>query len=292
VNGSDAPGPAGVGSDLRFSVVIPAYNEAGFIGDCLRSLVGQDFGGGYEVIVVDNNSTDDTAAIARSYGVAVVYEEHPGVCRARQRGTQAALGEIVVSSDADTRFDSGWLSRIDEVFTTDASVVAVAGPCRYVNGPWWGRAYARALFQMVSLTSRATGRVWYVTATNIAFRKSAWTGYDQTATQGGDELDLLRQLRAHGKVTFDSANPTFTSARRLDQGLAYNLVVSCLFYYLLAHSLNRLFGRTVIGTAPAFRATMRPIPQIQRVGHLLAGSVSVALFIAAGLLMAEMMEGR
>jgi glycosyltransferase involved in cell wall biosynthesis len=286
------PGPAGAGSGLRFSLVIPAYNEARFIGDCLRSLARQDFGGGYEVIVVDNNSTDDTADIARSYGVTVVHEEHPGVCRARQRGTDAARGDVVVSSDADTRFDSAWLSRIDAAFNADATRVAVAGPCRYFDGPWWGRVYARGLFDVVNLVNRLTGRVLYVTATNIAFRKSAWTGYDQTATQGGDELDLLRQLRARGKVTFDPANPTFTSARRLNQGLGYNLVVSCLFYYFLAHSLNRLFGRTMIGTAPAFRATMRPTALRQRLGHLLAGSVSVALFIAAGLLMAQMMEGR
>ncbi len=292
MNGSDAPGPAGGGSGLRFSVVIPAYNEADFIGDCLRSLARQDFGGGYEVIVVDNKSTDDTAEIARSYGVTVVREEHPGICRARQRGTHAAVGEIVVSTDADTRFDSAWLSRIDEAFKADASLVAVAGPCRYLDGPWWGRTYARALFEVVNLVSRPTGRALYVTATNIAFRKSAWTGYDQTATQGGDELDLLHQLRASGKVTFDPANPTFTSARRLNQGLAYNLVVSCLFYYFLAHSLNRAFGRTMIGTAPAFRAMMRPTAVRQRLGHLLAGSVSVALFIAAGLLMAQMMVGR
>jgi glycosyltransferase involved in cell wall biosynthesis len=292
VNGSDAPGAAGCGSGLRFSVVIPAYNEAGFIGDCLRSLARQDFGGGYEVIVVDNNSTDDTAEIARSYGVTVLHEEHPGVCRARQRGTQAAAGGIVVSSDADTRFDTAWLSRIDKAFQADATLVAVAGPCQYPDGPWWGRTYARALFEVVNLVSRPTGRVLYVTATNIAFRKGAWTGYDQTATQGGDELDLLRQLRARGKVAFDPANPTFTSARRLNQGLAYNLVVSCLFYYFLAHSLNRLFRRTMIGTAPAFRGTMRPTAPPLRLGHLLAGSVSVVLFIAAGLLMTEMMEGR
>jgi glycosyltransferase involved in cell wall biosynthesis len=291
MDGSDASGPV-PGAGLRFSVVIPAYNEADFIGGCLRSLARQDFGGGYEVIVVDNNSTDDTAEIARSYGVTVVREEHPSVCRARQRGTVAAHGEMVVSSDADTRFDSGWLSRIDEVFNADEPLVAVAGPCRYFDGPWWGRVYARVLFEVVNLVRRLTGRVLYVSATNIAFRKSAWIGYDQAATQGGDELDLLRQLHARGKVTFDPANPTFTSARRLNEGLAYNLVVSCLFYYFLAHTVNRLFGRTIIGTAPAFRATTRPTALRRRLGHLLAGSVSVALFITAGLLMAEIMEGR
>ncbi len=283
---------AGAGSGLRFSVVIPAFNEALYIGDCLESLARQDFGGGYEVVVVDNNSSDDTAAIARSHGVTVVREEHHGVCRARQRGTQDARGEIVVSSDADTRFDSGWLSRIDRTFDDDPTRIAVAGPCRYFDGPWWGRVYARMLFDLVHLVNRLTGRVIYVTATNIAFRKSAWSGYDHTATQGGDELGLLRQLRSRGTVTFDPANVTFTSGRRLNRGLAYNLVVSCLFYYFLAYRLNRLFGRTIIGTAPGFGRPTRPTALRRRVGQGLVWAGCLALFVVTGLLLTWVAEDR
>ncbi|GAA3121933.1 glycosyltransferase involved in cell wall biosynthesis [Kribbella aluminosa] len=237
----------------RFTVVIPAYNEERFIADCLRSLAQQDFAGAYEVVVVDNNCTDGTAEIARRHGAVVVAEEQPGVCPARHRGSVAARGEIVVSSDADTVFDSGWLSRIDRTFRQEPDQVAVAGPCRYVGGPWWGRAYAAILFGLVHLVYRLTGRVLYVTATNIAFRKDAWSGYDLTGTQGADELGLLSQLQARGRVAFDLTNPTFTSARRLTHGLAYNLVVSFIFYYALAVALNRMAGRAVIGTAPAFR---------------------------------------
>ncbi|MGW6194544.1 glycosyltransferase family 2 protein [Kribbella sp. NPDC055110] len=238
----------------RFSVVIPAFNEERLIGACLQSLARQDFAGGYEVIVVDNNCTDDTAEIARLYGAIVVREETPGVCAARHRGTLAARGDIIVSSDADTVFDAGWLSRIDRALQQDPARVAVAGPCRYPDGPWWGTAYARVLFDLVHLIHQLTGRVVYVTATNIAFRKDAWSGYDLTGTQGADELGLLRQLRSRGKIAFDRRNPTLTSARRLTQGLTYNLVVSFLFYYVLAVTLNRATGRPVIGTAPAFRS--------------------------------------
>src|SRR5689334_24868672 len=93
--------------DVRFSVVIPAYNEERFIGECLRSLAEQDFAGGVEVVVVDNNCTDRTAEIARSYGAVVVSEDVPGVCAARHRGSAVARGEIVVSSDADAVCDGG-----------------------------------------------------------------------------------------------------------------------------------------------------------------------------------------
>jgi glycosyltransferase involved in cell wall biosynthesis len=251
-------------SHPRFSVVIPAYNEAEFLGSCLDSLLAQDFRGPYEIIVVDNNSTDATADVARSRGVTVVHEPKPGVCSARQCGTTAARGEIVVSTDADTTFGSDWLSRIDRAFLEDPARVAVAGPCRFADPPWWGRVYTGVLFTVVSLVAMLSGRILYVTATNIAFRKSEWPGYDTEATQGGDELGLLRRLRSRGSFAFVRSNPTFTSSRRLHRGLAYNIVVTCLYYYVLGYALNRLTGRRVVGMAPAFRAPAARHGKVQR----------------------------
>jgi glycosyltransferase involved in cell wall biosynthesis len=238
----------------RLSVVVPAHNEENYLGACLDSLRNQDFPGDYEIIVVDNNSTDGTADVARARGVRVVTEPRPGVCWARQSGTSAAAGEIVVSTDADTVYGQDWLSRIDAAFGSDPRVVAVAGPCQFVGAPWWGRIYAGSLFRSVNALSKMTGRVPYVAAANIAFRKAAWHGYDTRATQGGDELGLLRELRRRGKVLFDAANPVFTSSRRMRRGLAYNFAVTFVFYYMIGYSVNRVSGRTVVGMAPSFRS--------------------------------------
>jgi len=237
----------------RFSVVIPARNEAGLLGDCLDSLLAQDFAGPVEIIVVDNGSTDATAEVAAARGVTVARENRAGVCWARQCGTALAAGEIVVSTDADTVFGAGWLSRIDQAFAADPARIAVAGPCRFTDAPRWGRAYAWLLFRLVNLSARTTGRVPYVTATNIAFRKNVFPGYDTQATQGGDELGLLRRLRSHGRIAFDPGNPVFTSSRRMRRGFAYNLAVTCLFYYVIGYALNRITGRPVVGMAPPVR---------------------------------------
>lgn len=239
----------------RYSIVIPAYNEQDYLGACLTSLAQQDYPGSYEIIVVDNNSTDDTAMIARSMGATVVVEPMRGVCQARQRGTEAARGAIIVSTDADTTFHPAWLSTIDLSFTRQPDHVAVAGPCHFIDAPRWGQLYEKLLFGAVNIVKKVTGRTVYVSASNIAFRKSAWTGYDTRLTQGGDELDLLRRLQAQGKVGFEPGNPTFTSSRRMDQGLLYNLAVSFFYYYLLGYTLNRIFHRPVLGMAPAFRMT-------------------------------------
>lgn len=240
--------------ELRFSIVIPCYNEARFIGRTLESLRQQRFSGNYEVIVVDNNCTDQTVAIAESYGARVVKEAHPGVCWARQAGTKAANGEIVVSTDADTVQPEEWLLTIDEMFKRYENCAAVAGPCIYSDGPWWGKQYPKLLFGAVSFVSRIVGSPFYVTATNIAFKKSAWSKYHTAMTQGGDEVALLHDLRKKGKVVFNNANPVYTSGRRLTKGLIYNIFITFFVYYLVAYYINRLSGRTLIGTAPAYRA--------------------------------------
>jgi glycosyltransferase involved in cell wall biosynthesis len=102
---------------VRLSVVIPAYNEGSYLDASLTSLRQQDFSGSYEVIVLDNNSRDDTAAIASAHG-ARVHEPRRGMCVARERGTRAARGEIVVSTDADTVHPADWLTRLDAQFST------------------------------------------------------------------------------------------------------------------------------------------------------------------------------
>ena len=239
----------------RYSVVVPAFNEQAYLGGCLTSLAAQDYPGTFEIIVVDNGSDDDTAVIAATAGATVVFEPEHGVCQARQRGTEAARGEIVISTDADTTFSPGWLSAIDMAFARHPGAVAVAGPCEFVAAPGWAVLYPKLLFGAVNLIKRTTGRVAYVSATNFAFRKSVWTGYDTRLTQGGDELDLLRRLQARGEVIFDNSNPTRTSSRRLDQGLLYNIAVTFFYYYFLGYALNRAFGRPVLGMAPPFRRT-------------------------------------
>jgi glycosyltransferase involved in cell wall biosynthesis len=245
---------------IRFSVVVPCYNEESYLAETIRSLQRQNFDGEYEIVVVDNNSTDATAEVARGLGVRVVTELEPGVCNARQAGTEASRGEIVVSTDADTTHAPDWLQKIDRHFRAGDNVVAVVGPCRYTDGPRWGRAFARTLFGVVAAVYRATGRTWYVSATNIAFRREKWSGYDTRLTQGGDELDVLRRLRREGTVVYDRGNPTFTSGRRFTRGLAYNLFVSLILFYLSAYFMNRMFGRRVVGTAPACREN-RPVAQ-------------------------------
>ena len=268
---------AAAGERPFISVVVPALNEEAVLGDCLRSLAAQDYPGRLEVIVVDNGSTDGTADLARRHGARVLSEPRPGVCQARQRGTAAAQGQIVVSTDADTTFPTTWLSRIAATLSDQPQCVATCGPCEFVAAPWWGPIYARGLFGFVAAFHRLTGRVLYASATNIAFRRADWDGYDTSMTQGGDELALLRSLRRHGPIHFDRSRVTLTSARRLHRGLLYNLFVTCLFYYLTAYAVNRLTGRRVVGSAPAIRPDSAATSRTRAAFALTAAAAGVAV---------------
>jgi len=90
--------------NVSYSVVIPAYNEQIWLPRTLHSVrTSMDsLGTTGEVIVVDNNSTDDTARIAAQYGANVVFEPVNQISRARNRGGRTAQGEYLIFLDADT----------------------------------------------------------------------------------------------------------------------------------------------------------------------------------------------
>lgn len=252
---------------MKISVVIPAYNEEQYLGECLQSLMAQGYSEPFEIIVVDNGSTDRTAAIAGKLGVRVLSEPRRGVCAARQTGTVSARGDIVVSTDSDTVFPPDWLSTIARTFTDHPDAVAVTGPVTFVDAPWWGRALAGALFGINRAIFVRTGKVRHISGCNTAFRKDAWSGYQTGLTQGGDELDLLRQLSARGPVVFQQDMQVRTSSRRLHHGPAYHFFVTMLWYYFINYALGRWMGRSPFGSYSPVRKELARQSPVQVLVH-------------------------
>lgn len=87
-------------SNIKISVVIPAYNAAHFLPRCLKSVFAQTLQP-TEVIVVDDGSTDDTAAVAAKLGARVIRQQNGGVSVARNLGIQSAIGNWIALLDAD-----------------------------------------------------------------------------------------------------------------------------------------------------------------------------------------------
>jgi hypothetical protein len=132
-------------------------------------------------------------------------------------------------------------------------VVAVAGPCRYADPPWWAALVPPLWFSGIAAAAGRAGWVPYLTATNVAFRRAGFPGYNESLAFGGDEVDLLRRLRGRGRIVWLADNAVTTSSRRMEQGLLHTVLVSYGYHYALAQLVNRLAGRPVIGPPPAIR---------------------------------------
>ena len=124
---------------MRYSIVIATYNRAGDLRDTLQSLAGLSADGPWEVIVVDNNSPDDTRRMvesaAESFPVELRYlvEQEQGRSPALNAGIRAARGSIIATTDDDVRLPADWLNK--------AGAALERHHCDYVGGrvlPIWG----------------------------------------------------------------------------------------------------------------------------------------------------------
>ena len=246
---------------VLISIVIPAYNEKKNIEACLRSLKAQDYTGPREIIVVDNNSFDNTAQLALQEGATVITEPQIGVIYAREAGTRLVQGQIIIQTEADTTFPSNWLSRIIETFSAHQEAVAVIGSFRFADGPWWGKPFTTLLFGITNLIYKINGRLIYIPGANTAFKKQAWHGYDIKLDQGGDEVALLKSLKKEGQIIFLRHNTVLTSARRLKKGLLYNIFVILIFYYIFDYTFRRVTGRSILKPFPKVRDEDRELKQ-------------------------------
>lgn len=242
---------------IKISVIIPAYNEADFLARCLKSLQAQQNAPEYEVIVIDNASTDNTSAIATQYGARVIYEAEQGVVHARQAGLKAARGDIIVSTDADSFFRPNWLEFIGNFFDTHPGASGLAGHYYFYHAPLWAKVFPTILAGSVWAFSLFTHRPMYASAANLSFRKAAFDGYDTRFYQGADERGVLLQLVENGRVYATLKNPVQTSGRRVNQGFWHSIVMTVGYYYGYNVWHTKKTGYSKIGSPPAIRTEDR-----------------------------------
>ncbi|MEW5805546.1 MAG: glycosyltransferase [Patescibacteria group bacterium] len=222
---------------VKFSIIVPAYNEEKNVARCLDSLVNLDFDkNDYEVILVNNNSTDRTKEIAETFsGVKIIDEPKQGNVFALIKGCLQARGEILVFTDADTIVPKDWLIKINQAYQNE-KVVCAGGPGKLRPKTFLGFFGEKLFYWGGALTKLAP-------CFNLSIRKSVYKeigGFDPKINFHQDTY-LVLKAKKRGKAVFLRDNYVITSSRHFKGWPAIP--------YILKGGINLiflfLFGKTI-----------------------------------------------
>lgn len=191
---------------LRVSVVIPVKDDAEYLRACLAALAAQTVRP-LEVVVVDNGSVDDSAAVAVAGGASVVREPTPGIAAAASTGYDAALGEVIARLDADSEPPSDWIERI-VADLADPAVDAVTGPGVFPELGGVPRVLADLFYMQAyfALVGSALAH-WPLFGSNLAMRSSAWRRVRRDVHRDDpdvhDDMDLSIAIGREHRILLD-----------------------------------------------------------------------------------------
>jgi glycosyltransferase involved in cell wall biosynthesis len=244
---------------MRVSFVIPAYNEEHYIATCLDAITraidataSVNKKDDYEIIVVDNNSTDGTdAVVARYPNVTLLREPQRGANRARETGFEASHGELIACLDADTEIAPEWLPRVEQEFAHDKDLVCLSGPFIYYDLPFFTRVLVKLFYGLsyvvyiindfiLRKTSVIQGGTEVVR--HDALKKIG--GHNVDLTFYGDDADLARRLNKVGKVRFSFRFAVRSSGRRLAKEGTFTMGVRYGLNYFWITIFNQPFTMT------------------------------------------------
>jgi len=176
---------------------------------CLAALLRQSRPAD-EIIVVDNASTDATAAVARGLGAAVVTESRPGITAAASRGYDAATGDIIARCDADSLVPTDWLERIERTLADHPDAVAVTGPATFYDLSRLGDLLARVLYLGAYFLSAGAALAGIpLFGSNFAMTGDLWRsvspGVPRDEPELHDDFDLSYRIRPGLRVLYDRA---------------------------------------------------------------------------------------
>jgi glycosyltransferase involved in cell wall biosynthesis len=202
----------------KVSIVIPVYNEAERIAACLEAIALQTVKP-YEVIVVDNNSIDDTVEVSKRFPfVKVISAKRQGVVHARNRGFNAAQGQVIGRIDADTRLPENWVAIVQKIFEND-DIDAVSGSVSYHDMPLSGLV-SKIDLRLRRQAAERMGDEVFLQGANMAVRATAWCAIKHRLCHRGgihEDFDLAIHLSEAGRtVRFDERLHASISARCLD----------------------------------------------------------------------------
>ena len=215
---------------MRLTIVVPAFNEEAYLAPTLRSIraaadqAGAASGAEVDIVVVDNASTDGTAALARDLGATVVHEPVQGIARARNAGARRAAGDVLVFFDADVDVPRSLLVAICAAMRDPA---CVGGGVDVDYRP--RRSSIRFYLRLWRLLARGTGMVQGAAQFCREDVFAEIGGYDERVWMGEDvdfHWSLRRLARRTGRhVRFVREPRVRPSCRRFDKWPLWKILV-------------------------------------------------------------------
>jgi cellulose synthase/poly-beta-1,6-N-acetylglucosamine synthase-like glycosyltransferase len=198
------------------TVIVPAYNEQELITDCLDKLISQTLDADqYEIIVIDNQSTDLTAQFVLEKGIRVEVEPLKGYVHAIRKGIAVAETDIIAFTDADCRVPADWLEVILKHFVSQGELIGVGGKLSF--------------YDIKPLSNLITRSILYfnnaLPGNNMAIRREAIErigGIDPTVNLTLDYW-LTMKLRKVGKLKIDRSLVVMTSGRRFRKSFSSDI---------------------------------------------------------------------
>ena len=215
---------------MKLTVIVPAFNEASYLAATLDAIQAAATelrtcsAAEIDTIVVDNNSVDETAAIARGKGVTVVHEPVQGIARARNTGARHAQGDVLVFVDADVNMPCTLLAAIHTAMS-DPACIGGGVDVDYRPRRLFIRLYLRAWRLLGRLLEMSQGATQF--CRKCVFEQIG--GYDERAWIGED-VDFYWSLKRFAKETGRSVrfirNPRVRpSCRRFDQWPVWRILI-------------------------------------------------------------------
>lgn len=227
---------------MKFSIIIPAYNEEKFIESAIRSvLANQKFitRKDFEILIVNNNSIDRTKEIAHQAGAdKIIFESQKGTNFARQKGFSESQGRIVAFLDADCIAPEDWLLRIEKDLNIN-NYAAVSGPYDYqlkgikqILSNFWQKIICPIIPQVLYFIFRK--KTGLIINGNWAAKRETLEkvgGIPPAKFEGDDAFIANLISRNVGPVFFDRHLVVKTSSRRFQkEGMVRTAFIYALNY--------------------------------------------------------------
>lgn len=206
------------------SVVIPAYNEEKYIGAALQALTQQITDFPFEVIVVDNASSDKTSAQALQFTsklkLRLITEPRKGRGAARQAGFAAAHGDIILSTDADATVPPDWVRGMYNALV-NSRAVAVSGTCYIMDGSTFANTLFNGIQPVAMLLHRFVFGHFWLTGSNFGIYKTIYqqSGGFRPQLNSQEDTELSSRVQKLGKIKWVCDLPVCVSGRRFRQGI-------------------------------------------------------------------------